>query len=79
MRELLRLEHLSYSYDDDRAALTDVSVSLYAGQRVAVLGNNGAGKSTFFLCCNGVLRPSAGDIYLDGERLGSKNPDRSRR
>ncbi|MTR33575.1 ATP-binding cassette domain-containing protein [Pseudoflavonifractor sp. BIOML-A14] len=78
MRELLRLEHLSYSYDDDRAALTDVSVSLYAGQRVAVLGNNGAGKSTFFLCCNGVLRPSAGDIYLDGERLGSKNPDRSR-
>ena len=46
--------------------------------RVAVLGNNGAGKSTFFLCCNGSSRPSAGDIYLDSERLGSKNPDCSR-
>lgn len=73
MRELLRLEGVSFSYDEARTALEALSVSLYAGEKVAVLGNNGAGKSTFFLCCNGVLKPTAGTIALGGKTLGSKD------
>lgn len=77
MKELLRLDRISYSYDEERTALREVSVSLYAGERVAVLGNNGAGKSTFFLCCNGVLSPTEGTIHLEGRALGRKKANQN--
>ena len=54
---LLELDRVSYTYDDGPCALREISVRLQSGEKVALLGNNGAGKSTFFLCCNGVLRP----------------------
>ena len=60
MEEILRFEHVSYAYEEEREALLDVCVKVCAGERVAVLGSNGAGKSTFFLLANGVLRPGAG-------------------
>lgn len=78
MKEILRLENISFSYDEERTALSRLSVSLYAGQKVAILGNNGAGKSTFFLCCNGVLQPSGGTVYLDGEAVPAKSTGRAR-
>ena len=59
MEEILRFEHVSYAYEEEREALLDVCVKVCAGERVAVLGSNGAGKSTFFLLANGVLRPGA--------------------
>lgn len=76
MNELLRLDEVSYSYEEGRTALSGLSVSLYGGQKVAVLGNNGAGKSTFFLCCNGVLTPEAGAIFLEGKEISKKKQDR---
>src|SRR5699024_6441895 len=36
-------------------------------RRIAFMGANGSGKSTFFLCCNGVHRPSSGTVYFEGE------------
>ena len=73
MKELLRAESISYRYDDKYLALNNVSVAFHAGEMVAVLGGNGAGKSTFFLCCNGVLRLRSGKIFYKGEEItGSK-------
>ncbi|MCL1880474.1 MAG: ATP-binding cassette domain-containing protein [Actinomycetia bacterium] len=69
MSELLRVEHISYRYDDVYTALKDVSVSFMKGELVAILGSNGAGKSTFFLCCNGVLRPHEGRIFYQGQEI----------
>lgn len=66
---LLSLKNVCFSYDDRPEALCDVSVSIYEGERIAVIGNNGAGKSTFFLCCNGVLVPQKGGIYLHGQEV----------
>lgn len=63
---LLEAKGLCYSYEPGRLALDRVSVRFQAGERVAVLGGNGAGKSTFFLCCNGVLRPECGGIEYRG-------------
>ena len=77
MKEILRLENIDFSYDEERTALNGLSVALYAGQKVAILGNNGAGKSTFFLCCNGVLQPSGGTVYLDGDAVAAKNAGRA--
>jgi len=73
MTELLRTENISFRYDNKYPALQNVSVTLHEGELVAVLGCNGAGKSTFFLCCNGVQRPESGDIlYRNRKMTGSK-------
>lgn len=66
---LLELRRLSYSYGGERPALKEISLSIQPGEKIALLGNNGAGKSTFFLCCNGVLKPQGGELLLDGQTL----------
>lgn len=81
MEELLRLEHVSFTYEggvDHRPALTDCSVSIAPGERVAVLGGNGAGKSTFFLLVDGVLRPGKGTVFFRGEAVGGARRDLNR-
>lgn len=72
---LLELRGVSYGYQDERLALNGVSVALREGEKVAVLGENGAGKSTFFLCCVGVIRPETGEVLLDGAPVGRKKRD----
>lgn len=68
MREpILQVRGLCYAYDEEKPALRDVSLDIGAGERIAVLGTNGAGKSTFFLCLNGVLKPHKGEILLHGK------------
>lgn len=76
MNDILKLENISFSYEDGRRALDGLTVALHGGERVAVLGNNGAGKSTFFLCCNGVLRPSSGTLLLNGQPVGKTRAER---
>jgi cobalt/nickel transport system ATP-binding protein len=72
MSELLTIQNISYFYEDKKPALSNVSASFHRGELVAVLGSNGAGKSTFFLCCNGVLSPQQGKILFDGTKILSK-------
>jgi len=74
MSELLRIENVSYRYNEKILALNNVSVTFQKGERVVILGSNGAGKSTFFLCCNGVLHPMSGKIFYNGREISkSKN------
>ena len=54
---ILSLRGVSYAYRGQTPALEDATLSLSGGERVALLGANGAGKSTMFLLCNGVLTP----------------------
>lgn len=75
---ILQAESLCFSYDGGRDALAGVSLGVRAGERVAVLGCNGAGKSTFFLCLNGVLTPETGTIRLYGQPIGKKEWNRLR-
>lgn len=65
---LLKAEDLRFSYDEGYTySLKGVNVEIRKGKRIAVMGANGSGKSTFFLCCNGVLRPSDGRLLFHGE------------
>jgi len=75
MDEVLRVENISYEYNDRILAIKNVSATFKTGERVAVLGSNGAGKSTFFLCCNGVLRPQNGKIFYRGDELTFSKKD----
>ena len=75
---ILKLENVSYQYPDGTGALYGCSLSIYRGKRTVVLGANGAGKTTMFLHLNGILRPSAGQVYceetpLDYSRGGMRN------
>jgi len=75
MNELLKLDHICFKYEERFIALNDVSAAFGKGERVAVLGNNGAGKSTFFLCCNGVLHPQKGGVFLNGREVTHAKKD----
>lgn len=78
MEPYLQWEDVSYHYPGGQG-IEHVSLQLDAGERVAVLGSNGAGKSTFLLCCNGVLRPQQGKILLHGRPVGRKEQRELRR
>ncbi|HEV8546115.1 MAG TPA: ABC transporter ATP-binding protein [Candidatus Limnocylindrales bacterium] len=57
---------LTFTYPDGTQALTSVDLSIAAGEQVAIVGQNGSGKSTLVRQFNGLLRPTAGSILIDG-------------
>ena len=67
---LLELRGVEVAYGD-LPALRGVSVSVEAGETLSVVGANGAGKTTMLRAISGLMRPRAGQILLDGERLDS--------
>ncbi len=74
MRKLiLKVEDLYYIYGNGKSALDGVSVDIYEGEKIAVLGSNGSGKSTFFLNVDGVLTPEHGKIIYRGTVISKKN------
>ena len=65
---ILEAENLCFTYDGSKTpALNECSIQIRRGSKVAVLGSNGSGKSTFFLCCNGIHKPSMGRLYYKGK------------
>ena len=55
-------------------AVDNVTVDLYPGEVVGLLGHNGAGKSTLIKILSGAYRADAGEIYVNGERATIRNP-----
>lgn len=71
-KELLNVKNMCFGYGD-REILNGITLSIYSGERIAVMGPNGAGKSTFLLNINGVLEPDSGEIFLEGSKITRKN------
>lgn len=61
--------HFNYQDQDTREALSDVSLDIYEGEWLAIIGHNGSGKSTLAKMMNGLLEASSGEIYIDGQLL----------
>ncbi len=61
---VLEVRHLSKNYNDVQA-LTDVSISVAAGELVAVIGPSGAGKSTLLRCINRMIDATAGEVMFE--------------
>ena len=72
----ITLEHVSHTYQPgspfQAAALCDVSLTIRRGVFLALIGHTGSGKSTLAQHINGLLRPTAGRVLLDGQDIEEK-------
>lgn len=66
MNPLLEVRNLSMTYGTGYTALSDVSLSITSGERLAIIGRSGAGKSTLLRLMNRLLQPTQGEILLNG-------------
>lgn len=69
---ILKIKDLHYTYGNGTPALNRINADIYEGEKIAVIGSNGAGKSTFFLNANGVLTPDRGEISYRGVIINKK-------
>ena len=69
--ELLKVEHLSFSYGEGRKNLEDISFTIYPGEMVSIVGKNGAGKSTLSAVLTGRERfeVTQGEVEFNGKNL----------
>lgn len=67
---MLKFDHVSFSYPGMSQTVKDLSFEVHTGEVVAMIGSNGAGKSTVSRLANGLLRPDSGHVYVDGEDTG---------
>jgi cobalt/nickel transport system ATP-binding protein len=71
---IIELKDVSYFYASSKVkALDNISLSIYPGEKIAILGANGAGKSTLFRHLNGILKPASGQILVKNEQVSKKN------
>mgnify|MGYP001297337707 CR=1 FL=1 len=77
----IKIENLKFSYRQDFMeeiyALHDISFSIDDGDFVGIMGHTGCGKSTLIQLIAGLLTPTSGHIYLDGEDINDRSYDRN--
>ena len=70
---VIKTEHLSHVYSEGtpfvKMAIQDVNLSIEEGELVGVIGHTGSGKSTLIQHLNGLLKPTSGKIYIDGQDM----------
>ena len=70
---LVELKDISIAFGGIKA-VDRVSVNLYPGEVVGLLGHNGAGKSTLIKCLSGAYKADSGNVYINGEKVVINNP-----
>jgi len=74
--QAIRFENVSFHYpNNEQTVLDDVSLTIHKGQHVAVVGENGAGKSTFVKLLLGLYKPTSGTVYVDDINLADVSTD----
>ena len=66
---MMEVKNLSFHYKGCPEVLKNISFRMEPGKFVAILGNNGVGKSTLLKCFDHILKPDSGQVILDGEDL----------
>ncbi|MDO6440734.1 type I secretion system permease/ATPase [Marinobacter sp. 2_MG-2023] len=80
LRGEIELRNVSFQYpDEDRDALSEVSLHIRAGERVGILGRVGSGKSTLEKLILGLYRPTSGSLLIDGVNIEQIDPTELRR
>lgn len=69
---LIVVHDVDYKYLNQTIALRKINLKIYKGEFVGIMGKNGAGKTTLIRTFNGLLRPTNGSVYINGENIKSK-------
>lgn len=74
---LVEVKHLTHIYNEgstfEKKAIDDVSLSIEKGEFVGLIGHTGSGKSTLIQHLNGLMKPTSGEIYIDGKNIAAKD------
>ncbi len=79
LRGHFEIREMRFSYDEDAPGVDVPAVAIEPGQRVAILGANGSGKSTFLKLLSGLYAPTSGRMMLDGVDMAQIAPKDLRR
>lgn len=73
MSSVIETKNLTYAYSkgmpDEKIAVNDISIAIEKGEFVGIIGHTGSGKSTFIQHLNGLLKPTSGQVFIDGEDI----------
>lgn len=79
MSKVLELKNLSYVYGTgtpfEKTAVNNVSLSIEKGEFIGIMGHTGSGKSTLVQMLNGLMKPTSGQVLLDGEDIWANPKD----
>ena len=67
---MIVVSDLTKSYDGTIDAIKDISLTIEKGEFTVIFGPSGVGKSTFLRCLNYLVKPTSGDVIIDGQRVG---------
>lgn len=67
--KIICIEHISYHYHDTISALTDINLEIKRGERFAIIGANGTGKTTLLQIINGLIFPDSGKLFFKGTEV----------
>lgn len=70
---MVEFEQIGFSYEKKEEILHEVSLSIYRGETIGIVGANGAGKSTLMKLMTGLLNPSQGRVMVGGLQVMPKN------
>jgi len=73
LEEIIRVENLTHTYGEGtpfcRSAVQDMSLAIYRGEFLGIIGHTGSGKSTLLHMLGGLDRPTSGSVTVDGQEL----------
>lgn len=79
MSKVLELKNLSYIYGTgtpfEKIAVNNLSLSIEKGEFIGIMGHTGSGKSTLVQMLNGLMKPTSGQVLLDGEDIWANPKD----
>ena len=74
---VIKTENLTYTYSIgtpfEKTAVNNVNLEIEEGTLAGIIGHTGSGKSTLIQHFNGLIKPTSGKIYIDGEDIWSKD------
>jgi energy-coupling factor transport system ATP-binding protein len=69
---IIMVHNVDFMYSNETIALKQVSLNIKQGEFVAIMGQNGAGKTTLIRTLNGLIRPTKGSVFIEGENIALK-------
>ena len=75
---VIELKNVSFAYDENKTILEDISLKIYKGEYVSLIGHNGSGKSTLAKIMAYLNEPTNGEVYINNILINEKNCDSCR-